>query len=229
MYFAAMIFVNNRFLGLAIVGGLFFAACNGNNNESDGKQEKNDSITSADSVRSADADLVGTDSGILVVEVKRESSELLGMWQQMPISGIREAIKTNAQLIINRIVKDKYKMMGGLTVLYKEFPSKGSVDIFIGIPVDGLRNGALNKGLSDGFLIEKIEGGTYLKATVNAEPGATMIEWEKFKKLMLKRGVYAEESLSKNAAFPYFEYYQDSRNAEMTTTVAQAVLVMKKP
>jgi ABC-type branched-subunit amino acid transport system ATPase component len=36
--------------------------------------------------------------------------------------------------------------------------------------------------------------------------------------------------LSKVAkTFPYMEYYTDSRNLEMATTVAQAILLMRKP
>ena len=36
--------------------------------------------------------------------------------------------------------------------------------------------------------------------------------------------------LSKVAkTFPYMEYYPDSRNLEMATTVAQAILLMRKP
>jgi hypothetical protein len=113
-------------------------------------------------------------------------------------------------------------------VLYKESPSVGSVDVFVGIPVNGLRAGAKAKPLKEGFVVENIEGGSYLKATVNAEPGSTLKNWEKFIKLVKERNSEASASNGGLGGYPYFEYYQDSRNSEMTTTVSQAILVMKK-
>jgi hypothetical protein len=40
---------------------------------------------------------------------------------------------------------------------------------------------------------------------------------------------FAPNKGSASGKYPFFEYFQDSRNAEMTTTVGQAVLIMKKP
>jgi hypothetical protein len=88
--------------------------------------------------------------------------------------------------------------------------------------------GAKSKPLKEGFVLENIEGGSYLKATVNAEPGSTLKNWEAFIKLVKERNSDANGSSGSMGIYPYFEYYQDSRNAEMTTTVSQAILVMKK-
>lgn len=223
-----MIFVKIRTIGLFMAVGLFFANCGENSSQTSKLSNSTDSANLADTMNSADADLIGTDSGIVIVETQRKPTQLLGIWQQMPISALRESIKTHAQLIVNCIVDHKYQMDGGLTVLYKDFPGVGSVDVFVGIPVKGLKVGAKSKPLNEGFVIEYIEGGSYLKATVNAEPGSTLKDWEAFIKLVKARNPEASESNKSLGVYPYFEYYQDSRNAEMTTTVSQAVLVMKK-
>jgi hypothetical protein len=228
VYFAVMIFVKIRTIGLFMAVGLFFANCGENSSQTSKLSNSTDSANLADTMNSADADLIGTDSGIVIVETQRKPTQLLGIWQQMPISALRESIKTHAQLIVNCIVDHKYQMDGGLTVLYKDFPGVGSVDVFVGIPVKGLKVGAKSKPLKEGFVLENIEGGSYLKATVNAEPGSTLKNWEAFIKLVKARNPEASESNKSLGVYPYFEYYQDSRNAEMTTTVSQAVLVMKK-
>jgi predicted transcriptional regulator YdeE len=110
-------------------------------------------------------------------------------------------------------------------VLYKEFPSSGSLDVFVGIPVKSRKDGKMPP-LTDGFVIENLDRGNYFKATVNAEPGSTLKSWETFNKWMKS---YASKNGTITGEYPFFEYFQDSRNAEMTTTVGQAVLIMKKP
>lgn len=218
-----MIFVKNRFFGFALYAMFHLAACTGNNNATIATQ----SPKQLQPVQSAGADLVGSDSGIMVVEFSREKMFLLGLWQQMPLSGIREAIKNNAQLIVNRIVNDRYKMEGGLTVYYKTFPKEGTVDVFIGIPV---KPGKVKMPpLNNGFELLPIDKGIYMKATVNAEPGNTLNSWNAFKNLMIKKGVCPVDYFNSPNGIGYFECYQDSRNAEMTTTVGQAILSIKKP
>jgi hypothetical protein len=228
VYFAVMIFVKIRTIGLFAVVGMCFANCVENSSQSTKHAKSTDSANLIDTVNFAGADLIGTDSGIVIIETQRKPTQLLGIWQQMPVSALRESIKTHAQLIVNCIVEHKYQMDGGLTVLYKESPSVGSVDVFVGIPVNGLRAGAKAKPLKEGFVVENIEGGSYLKATVNAEPGSTLKNWEKFIKLVKERNSEASATNGSLGGYPYFEYYQDSRNSEMTTTVSQAILVMKK-
>jgi hypothetical protein len=152
VYFAVMIFVKIRTIGLFMAVGLFFANCGENSSQTSKLSNSTDSANLADTMNSADADLIGTDSGIVIVETQRKPTQLLGIWQQMPISALRESIKTHAQLIVNCIVDHKYQMDGGLTVLYKEFPGVGSVDVFVGIPVKGLKVGAKSKPLKEGFV-----------------------------------------------------------------------------
>jgi len=222
-----MIFAKKCFLGFSLCVLVLFNSCQ---QGADGQQEKSgmtDSTQNADAIKPADAGLLGSDSGIVVIEMHRNEAQLLGFWQQMPISAVKNAIKTNAQLIVNRIVKDKYKMEGGLTVLYKEFPTPGSMDVFVGIPVKPSGKSKM-PALSEGFVLETLDSGTYIKATVNAEPGETLPKWKAFAAWMQKRMNTQNQSVAAGQ-YPYFEYFQDSRNAEMTTTVAQAVLIMKKP
>lgn len=221
-----MIFPKKRLLGFSLCVIVLFNSCQQNSDGQHENTQTSDSVQNTDSIVSADAGLLGSDSGIVVVEIHRNTTQLLGFWQQMPLTSVKSAIQTNAQLIVNRIVKDKYKMEGGLTVLYKEFPKTGSVDVFVGIPVKPSGKGKM-PALSDGFLIETLDSGTYIKATVNAEPGETLSSWKAFSAWMKKRGNTQNQSQS-TGQYPYFEYFQDSRNAEMTTTVAQAVLIMKK-
>lgn len=214
-------------LGLVTGALFFFISCQSESNSNNQNAKPTDAPIADTVTKQADAGHLGSDSGIVVVEMHRDATQLLGFWQQMPIAGIKEAIKTNATLIVNRIVKDKYKMEGGLTVLYKEFPDLGSVDVFVGIPVKPGSNKKLPP-LTDGFVLETLAAADYFKATVNAEPGETLNSWRKFRGWMQKNG-YANTSNSTVENYPYFEYFQDSRNAEMTTTVSQAVLIMKKP
>lgn len=222
-----MIFAKNRMLGL-LTGGLFlFVSCQSGTKQEEAKSNLSDSNQIGNQMAQADAGLLGSDSGIVVMETQRNTTHLLGFWQQMPLSGIKEAIRINAQLIVNRIVEDKYKMEGGLTVLYKEIPDVGSLDVFIGIPVKPRSPKQVAK-LSDGFVLEVLDSGTYVKATVNAEPGSTLLSWKAFQSWMKKRG-FTNQDVKNTDNYPYFEYFQDSRNAEMTTTVSQAVLIMKKP
>lgn len=225
MYFAGMIFVKKRLLGLMGLGFCVLSSCQNGNKQEQPFAEDNSVQSDSGHVAIADAGLLGSDTGIVVIEMHRETTQLLGFWQQMPLSSVKDAIKTNAQLIVNRIVKDKYKMEGGLTVLYKEFPSSGSLDVFVGIPVKSRKDGKMPP-LTDGFVIENLDGGNYFKATVNAEPGSTLKSWETFNKWMKS---YASKNGTITGEYPFFEYFQDSRNAEMTTTVGQAVLIMKKP
>jgi predicted transcriptional regulator YdeE len=225
VYFAGMIFVKKRLLGLIGLGLGVLSSCQNGKVQEPATGDSTSTKTDSGQVAIADAGLLGSDTGIVVVEMNRKTTQLLGFWQQMPLSGVKEAIKTNAQLIVNRIVKDKYKMEGGLTVLYKEFPSAGSLDVFVGIPVMP-RKEAKMPPLTDGFVVETVEAGSYVKATVNAEPGATLKSWEAFDKWMKS---FAPNNGSASGKYPFFEYFQDSRNAEMTTTVGQAVLIMKKP
>jgi hypothetical protein len=145
-------------------------------------------------------------------------------------------------------------MEGGLTLVYRKMPSEGTQEVFIGIPVGG--NKDLDREMSESntggnasdkqmFTILTLPAATYLKATVNAEPGLTTKSWLQFKSLMLNRKqCIASDFESKENAnaklgqvdlvkvaktFPYMEYYTDSRNLEMATTVAQAILLMRKP
>lgn len=214
-------------LGLVTGALFFFISCQSESNSNNQNAKSTDAPTADTVTKQADAGHLGSDSGIVVVEMHRDATQLLGFWQQMPIAGIKEAIKTNATLIVNRIVKDKYKMEGGLTVLYKEFPDLGSVDVFVGIPVKPSGKSKM-PALSEGFVLETLDSGTYIKATVNAEPGETLPKWKAFAAWMQKRMNTQNQSVAAGQ-YPYFEYFQDSRNAEMTTTVAQAVLIMKKP
>jgi hypothetical protein len=227
VYFALMIFAKDRIYSLIVMALIVFTSCQSG---TDSTKIKSDTLNRQDTavrVANANQGLLGVDTGILVVEISRPATQLLGFWQQMPITGIKDAIKTNAPLIVNRIVKDKYKMEGGLTVLYKALPTKGSLDVFVGIPV-GKPNQKQTVELSDGFVLEKIDAGQYIKATVNAEPGATLNQWQNFARWCLGQGIFASmDELTQGQQ--YFEYFLDSRNAEMTTTVSQATLMMKKP
>ncbi|MFM8995299.1 MAG: hypothetical protein ACKOI1_03540 [Bacteroidota bacterium] len=213
-----MIFAKKRMLSL-VTGALFlFVSCQSGSETNDTKAHTSDSSLNDTLPMQANAGLLGTDSGIVVKEMHRNATQLLGFWQQIPLKDIKQAIQINAPLIVNRIVKDKYKMEGGLTVLYKEFPDLGSVDVFIGIPVKPMSNEKMPT-LTDGFVLENLPSASFFKATVNAEPGKTLNSWRKFRAWMQKNG-FSQPSDNAKDNFPYFEYFQDSRNAEMTTTVS---------
>ena len=232
---------------------LTFSACTGKK-QSDAQSSK-DSLTAInDSIPKVGEPLRGSDSGIVVMETKRAETTLLGVWHQLPVKGIREAIKTNATLIVAEIVSRKVSMEGGLTLAYRNMPSEGTQEVFIGIPIGGNKhlvrkmaesNTGGNPSDKQMFTTVTLPAATFLKATVNAEPGLTTKSWLQFKSLMLNRkqcitsdfeskenanAKMGQVDLSKVAkTFPYMEYYTDSRNLEMATTVAQAILLMRKP
>lgn len=218
-------------------------------------ESSKDSMTAInDSIPKVGEPLRGSDSGIVVMETKRAETTLLGVWHQLPVKGIREAIKTNATLIVAEIVSRKVSMEGGLTLVYRNMPSEGTQEVFIGIPIGGNKhlvrkmaesNTGGNPSDKQMFTTLTLPAATFLKATVNAEPGLTSKSWLQFKSLMLNRkqciasdfeskenanAKMGQVDLSKVAkTFPYMEYYTDSRNLEMATTVAQAILLMRKP
>ena len=253
MYFAVMILHKKQTLWVALAFIFTFSACNGKK-QVDTESSKDSLTVINDSIPKAGEPLRGSDTGIVVMETKRTQTTLLGVWHQLPVKGIREAIKTNATLIVAEIVSRKVSMEGGLTLVYRKMPSEGTQEVFIGIPVGGNKDldremSELNTGgnASDRqvFTILTLPAATYLKATVNAEPGLTTKSWLQFKSLMLNRKqCIASDFESKENAnaklgqvdlvkvaktFPYMEYYTDSRNLEMATTVAQAILLMRKP
>lgn len=238
---------------MALAYILIFSACNGKK-QVDTQSSKDSLATMNDSIPKAGEPLRGSDSGIVVMETKRAETTLLGVWHQLPINGIREAIKTNATLIVAEIVSRKVSMEGGLTLVYRNMPSAGTQEVFIGIPIGGNKhlvrkmaesNTGGNASDKQMFTTLTLPAATYLKATVNAEPGLTTKSWLQFKSLMINRkqciasdfeskenanAKIGEVDLSKVAkTFPYMEYYTDSRNLEMATTVAQAILLMRKP
>ena len=232
---------------------LTFSACTGKK-QSDAQSSKDSLATMNDSIPKAGEPLRGSDSGIVVMETKRTQTTLLGVWHQLPVMGIREAIKTNATLIVAEIVSRKVSMEGGLTLVYRNMPSAGTQEVFIGIPIGGNKhlvrkmaesNTGGNASDKQMFTTLTLPAATYLKATVNAEPGLTTKSWLQFKSLMINRKqcVASDFESKENAnakvgelesskvakTFPYMEYYTDSRNLEMATTVAQAILLMRKP
>ena len=230
-----------------------FSACNGKK-QVDTESSKDSMTAINDSIPKVGEPLRGSDSGIVVMETKRAETTLLGVWHQLPVKGIREAIKTNATLIVAEIVSRKVSMEGGLTLVYRNMPSEGTQEVFIGIPIGGNKhlvrkmaesNTGGNPSDKQMFTTVTLPAATFLKATVNAEPGLTTKSWLQFKSLMLNRkqcitsdfeskenanAKMGQVDLSKVAkTFPYMEYYTDSRNLEMATTVAQAILLMRKP
>ena len=247
-----MILHKKQTLWVVATFSLTFSACTGKK-QSDAQSSKDSLTTTLNSLPKTGEPLCGSDTGIVVMETKRTQTTLLGVWHQLPVKGIREAIKTNATLIVSEIVSRKVSMEGGLTLVYRKMPSEGTQEVFIGIPVGGNKDLDREMSLNTGgnasdkqmFTIITLPAATYLKATVNAEPGLTTKSWLQFKSLMLNRkqciasdfeskenanAKIGEVDLSKVAkTFPYMEYYTDSRNLEMATTVAQAILLMRKP
>ena len=248
-----MILHKKQTLWVALAFVFTFSACNGKK-QVDTESSKDSMAAINDSIPKVGEPLRGSDSGIVVMETKRAETTLLGVWHQLPVKGIREAIKTNATLIVAEIVSRKVSMEGGLTLVYRNMPSEGTQEVFIGIPIGGNKhlvrkmaesNTGGNPSDKQMFTTVTLPAATFLKATVNAEPGLTTKSWLQFKSLMLNRkqciasdfeskenanAKMGQVDLSKVAkTFPYMEYYTDSRNLEMATTVAQAILLMRKP
>jgi len=104
VYFAVMILHKKQTLWVALAFILIFSACNGNKQVD--TQSFKDSLTSInDSIPKSGEPLRGSDSGIVVMETKRTQTTLLGVWHQLPVKGIREAIKTNAGMPMILVMK----------------------------------------------------------------------------------------------------------------------------
>lgn len=248
-----MIFNKQQTFWMVTAFVLGFSSCSGNE-QTEAQSSHDRLLMNQDTIPQTGDALRGSDSGIVVMETKRPQITLLGRWQQLPNSEIREAIKSQANQIVAEIVSRKFTLNGGLTLVYRKFPATGTQEVFIGIPV-GLKtseseelskknSGEGNPNASQFYTIT-LPSSTFLKATVNAEPGLTNSSWLRFKTLMLNRKQLGEgDFVSKEnpnakigeidlnrcaSTFPYIEYYTDSRNLEMTTTVSQAILLMRKP
>lgn len=199
--------------------------------------------SSPNSIVSADENLVGISEGILVKEVERKESELLGLWQKIPLKGLKTAIRLSAGKILRQIEENTYRLEGPLMILYKSAPKEGTMDVFIGIPIQ--RNKIANRVKTGAapttipadkqvFVIETIAPGKYYKATVNAAPGESLPKWQAFVSLLQSRKLLGiVQLLSKvnqnTPPYSYMEYYGDSRNSEMTSRIEQATLLIKIP
>lgn len=232
-------------LSVLLFVSLLFVSCNSNHGSDVNRGENLSKNSKNDSIGIAGKDVLGTDTGIMIKEVNQKTIYLYGIWQQIPTSGIKEVIKNNAALIVGKIIKKKLSMEGGLTLLYKKVPSAVGLDVFVGIPVGSksVQRQNILQLSEDGFVILELPAAKYFQASVNAEPGQTINAWSHFLKVLNNRNLTAPTDFESkfrpdktipgthlNAkTYPYYEYFKDSRNAEMATTVYQATLMMKRP
>ena len=129
-----MIFNKQQTLWMITAFVLGFSSCSGNE-QTEAQSSHDRLLMNQDTIPHTGDALRGSDSGIVVMETKRTQITLLGRWQQLPNSEIREAIKSQANQIVAEIVSRKFTLNGGLTLVYRKFPATGTQEVFIGIPV----------------------------------------------------------------------------------------------
>jgi predicted transcriptional regulator YdeE len=159
-------------------------------------------------------DVVLTNEGLMVKEMYRNEMRVFGKYVDAPITDIKNTINKVVPDMMGQIMQRQLILSGTLMVIYpKDNPTSSKAKIFLGIPVK------VKKPIV-GYEFLEFPAGDYFKATVNAAPGESTKHWVKYLSSLEKKG--------HNYQIPMFEYYSDSRNAEMTTTITQTSLLVKK-
>jgi len=199
----------------AILFTFIIAGCNSSNQE---KSPSEDSTKTQPQQQepTADAgkDIVGTSDGLIIREIQKNELRVFGKYVSSPITKIKELVNSTVPDIMNQIHQRQLILGGTLMLIYPDNnPTSSTAKLFIGIPVK------VKKPVA-GYEYLEFPQGNYFKATVNAEPGTSTGHWKKF----------IQELETKGLKFtgPYYEYYSDSRNTEMATTITNTSLLVKK-
>ncbi|MFY7757458.1 MAG: GyrI-like domain-containing protein [Flavobacterium stagni] len=207
------------FLSVIAVFALSISGCSNNeknesNNSNAGVKEKKDTAAISKVPVETGNDVVLTNEGLMVKEMHRNEMRVFGKYVEGPISDIKNAINKVVPEMMGQIMNRQLILSGTLMVIYtSDKPSTAKAKLFLGIPVK------VKKPIP-GYEFLEFPAGDYFKATVNASPGESTKHWKKYLAELEKQGHPFD--------FPMFEYYSDSRNAEMTTTIAQTSLLVKK-
>ena len=207
------------FLSVITVFALSISGCSNNeknqsNTNNAGVNVKKDTNTISKVPVETGNDVVLTNEGLMVKEMYRNEMRVFGKHIDAPISDIKNTINRVVPEMMGQIMKRQLILSGTLMVVYtKEKPNSKKAKLFLGIPVK------VKKPIP-GYDFLEFPAGDYFKATVNAAPGESTKHWDKYLAELEKQGHPTD--------FPMFEYYSDSRNAEMTTTITQTSLLVKK-
>ncbi|MFM1791872.1 MAG: GyrI-like small molecule binding domain [Bacteroidota bacterium] len=207
------------FLSVIAVFALGTSSCSNNkknesNTGSPGVDVKKDTATVSTVPVETGNDVVLTNEGLMVKEMYRNEMRVFGKYVDAPIANIKNTINRVVPEMMGQIMNRQLILSGTLMVIYtKEKPNTTQAKLFIGIPVK------IKKPIP-GYEFLEFPAGNYFKATVNAAPGESTKHWGKYLTELEKQGYSTD--------FPMFEYYSDSRNAEMTTTITQTSLLVKK-
>lgn len=191
------------------------------------QSDKNTNTSPSDSVTNEDTeqkdtqtvvqtgdDIVASVDGLMVREMYRDQQRVFGKYVEAPIGEIKETINKVVPDMMGQIQLKQLILSGTLLVIYpKENPGSKKAKLFIGIPVK------IKKPVA-GYEFMEFPAGDFYKATVNAAPGESTAHWNTFLKELDKKGYKYSQ--------PYYEYYSDSRNAEMATVITQTSLLVKK-
>ena len=197
----------------------FVGSCS--NSTQDMDTSKKDSMNSTDSqvndkqsVVKTGEDIVTSVDGLMVRETYKEEKRIFGKYIDGSVAEIKSMINKVVPDMMSEVQRRQLILSGTLLVIYpNENPGNSKTRLFIGIPVK------VRKPVP-GYDFLEFPAGDYYKATVNAAPGESTTHWTTYLKQL--------DKLSFKYTKPYYEYYSDSRNAEMATVIAQTSLLVKK-
>ena len=155
---------------------------------------------------------VASDKDFVLTPKKRPEMWVLGREYTSKPETLNTLIIGTARDVNQIIVDNKCIIKGPIMAIYDRLPVKGKEQkIFVGIPT--------NKKLSSGkYQTRVVAKGKFHKAQTNASIGESAGLWLKVSERLIKDGFKVQP--------PFVEYPSDTRNAEMTTVVTQANLLI---
>ncbi len=193
---------NNRvFLSLSALV-VVFSACSNPSEQPPKVEEKPQTIEG----------FVAADENFVLTPKKRPEMNVLGRHYKAKPEELKTLIIGTAREVNDIILENNCIINGPIMAVYQQLPKEGVVqDIFVGIPI--------NKTIVQSkFETMRIPKGKFHKAQTNASIGESSNLWEQVSKRIKADGFKLEP--------PYIEYPSDTRNAEMTTVVTQANLLL---
>lgn len=193
---------NNRlFLCLSALV-IVFSSCSNSSEKTPQSEEKPQTIEG----------FVAADENFVLTPKKRPEMNVLGRHYQAKPEELKTLIIGTAREVNEVIVENKCIIKGPIMAVYQQLPKEGVVqDIFVGIPI----NKTISQSKFETMLIPK---GKFHKAQTNASIGESSNLWKQVSKRVEADGFKLQP--------PYIEYPSDTRNAEMTTVVTQANLLL---
>lgn len=193
---------NNRVILCLSAVLVVFSACSNPSEQTPKEEEQPQTIEG----------FVAADENFVLMPKKRQEMKVLGRYYKAKPEELKTLIIGTAREVNDIILDKKCIINGPIMAVYQQLPKEGVIqDIFVGIPI--------NKTISQSnYETMRIPKGKFHKAKTNASIGESSNLWKQVSKRVKADGFKLEP--------PYIEYPSDTRNAEMTTVVTQANLLL---